>query len=289
MKLHLPRNDSIGQGLVVLAAGLTRDAGRQLDGLAAAPVETVHRARVALKRARSALRLLEKAGAPWAIMPRYRLTQAGGLMSAARENAAAAGLARKFSCRLRGREREVVLRLAARPGPLAPPEAGQIRQDLLAEARGLATAPAPAITPAKLRHLLRRSLGRAARRYRVAVEAPAPESVHEWRKAAIVLRDQCAFAAARCPQGAGAAHLLLVRFARQLGRCGDLWLLGRRLRRLRVPAAQLASRRRLLARVEMQRRLGALAALLRWLRLERRLARLLAEKTGPRGKARPGR
>jgi len=289
MKLHLPRNDSIGHGLVVLAAGLTRDAGRQLDGLAAAPVETVHRARVALKRARSALRLLEKAGAPWAIMPRYRLTQAGGLMSAARENAAAAGLARKFSRRLRGREREVVLRLTARPGPLAPSAAEQIRQALLAEARGLATAPAPVITPAQLRHLLRRSLDRAARRYGTAVEAPAPESVHEWRKAVIILRDQCAFAAARWPVGAGTAHLLLVRFARQVGRCGDLWLLGRRLRRQRVPAAQRTARRRLVARVELQRRLDALAALVRWLRLEKHLTRLLAEKTGPRGKARSGR
>jgi hypothetical protein len=102
--------------------------------------------------------------------------------------------------------------------------------------------------------------------------------VHEWRKAVIVLRDQAALAAARWPQGAGAAHPLLFRLARQLGRQGDRALLVRRLRALRVPPPLALARRRLIARLEERRRLATLAALLHWLRLEGQLARLLAEK-----------
>lgn len=281
MKLQLPLNRSIGPGLTVLGAGLVNEAAGQLAEVAATPVGAVHRARVALKRARSTLRLLEKAGADWAIMPRYRLAELAAGMSAVRENAVAAALARKLSRRLRGREREVAVLLAARRGPLAPASAEEIRQALLVEARYLAIAPAPVIPPLRLRQLLRQSLDRATRRHYAAVMAPTLESVHEWRKAVIVLRDQSALAARRWQQGAGLALPLLVRLSRQLGRRGDLALLARRLRRLRVPAAQAAARRRLIARWEDQCGLATLAALVRWLKLESRLARLLEEKPAP--------
>jgi len=278
MKLRLPLNRSIGAGLVALSAGLTREAAEQLADLPAAPVGPVHRARVALKRARSTLRLLEKAGAAWAIMPRYRLAELAGQMSAAREAAVAGGLADRLTRRLRGRERAVAALLATRRGRLAPSGAEQIRQELLAEAQGLAIAPAPAIPPAQLRGLLRQSLDRAARRYYAAAMKPTLESVHEWRKAVIVLRDQAALAAARWPLGAGMAQPPLARLARQLGRRGDLALLVRRLQRLRVPPALERARRTLIARWATQRDRATLTALLRWLPLERRLGRLFAEK-----------
>ena len=281
MKLRLSPHGSIGAGCVALGAGLVREAAGQLAGLAAAPVAPVHRARVALKRARSVLRLLEKAGAAWAIMPRYRLAEAGGLMSAARENAVAAALARRLARRLRGRERAVVRRLAERDCPWAPPDAEQIRQALLLESRELAAAPAPVTTPAQLRELLRQSLDRTRRRYYAAVMKPTLESVHDWRKAVIVLRDQCAFAAARWPEGADVAHPLLVRLARQLGRRGDVALLVRRLQHLRVPPAHGPARRKLIARLQGQRDRATLTAMLRWLRLERRLHRLLADPGEP--------
>jgi hypothetical protein len=278
MKLCLPLNRAIGPGLVALGAGLIREAAEQMMAVAAKPVASVHRARVAMKRARSTLRLLEKSGAAWAIMPRYRLAEIAGRMSVARENAVTAALARKISRRLRGREREVADLLAARPGGRAPPRAALIRPALLAEARNLMAAPAPDIPPAQLRALLRQSHARVSRRYYAAVEAPTPEAVHEWRKAVIVLRDQTALAAARWPVGAGIAQPLLVRLARQLGRRGDLALLVRRLRRRRVLPALAAARRRLIVRLEKQCALATLAALVRWLRLEGRLTRLLAEK-----------
>lgn len=281
MKLRLSPHGSLGAGFVALGAGLVRDAAGQLAGLAAAPVTSVHRARVALKRARSVLRLLEKAGAAWAIMPRYRLAQAGGLMSAARENAVAAALARRLARRLRTRERDVVRRLLERGRPLAPPDAEQIRRALLQESRELAAAPAPVITPARLKELIRQSLGRAHRRYYAAVMKPTLESVHDWRKAVIVLRDQAGLAAARWPQGAGVAHPLLVRLARQLGRRGDLALLVRRLQHLRVPPAHGPARQKLIARLQGLRERATLTAMLRWMRLERRLHRLLAEKKSP--------
>lgn len=280
MKLRLPLNRSIGTGLVSLAAGLTRDAAEALAEASTDPVEPVHRARVSLKRARSALRLLEKAGAAWAIMPRYRLTQLAVRMSAAREAAVASALANRLSRRLRGSEREVALILAAKRGRLAPTDAELIRQALLRESSELAAAPAPVISPAQLRGLLRRSLDRVRRRHYAAAMKPTLESVHEWRKAVIVLRDQTTFAARRWPQGAGVAQPLLVRLARQLGGRGDLALLVRRLQRLRVPPALDDARRKLMARLEERREQATLAALLRWLWLEKRLTRLLAEKSG---------
>lgn len=286
MKLRLPLNRPIGPGLVALAAGLTREAAEQLAEITADPVESVHRSRVALKRARSVLRLLEKAGAAWAIMPRYRLAELGGRMSAAREAAVAAELAERFSRRLPGRARAVARLLAAPADALPALVAGQIREALYREAQQLATAPAPDISPAQLRGLLRRSLVRTIRRYYTAVTKPTLESVHEWRKAVIILRDQTTLVAARWPQGAGFAQPLLVRFARQLGHRGDLALLVRRLQEHRVPPALAAARRNLIGRWEAQRELATLTAMHRWLRLESRLTRLLTEKNRPRRMAR---
>lgn len=280
--MHLPFNRSIGSGLIALAAGLVREAAERLSGVASDPVESVHTARVALKRARSTLRLLEKAGAAWALMPRHRLAELGSRMSAAREHAVTASLARSHYRKLRGREREVVAMLAARPGRLVPPKARQIRPELLAEARNLGTVPAPAITSDQMRSLIRQCLDRTDRRFLFAIQHPTLESVHEWRKAVIVLRDQTTLAAGRWPRGAGVAQPMLVRLARQLGRRGDLALLVRRLQHLRVPPELDAARRRLVVRLKKQRELATLAPMLRWLRLESRLTRLLAEQTRPR-------
>ena len=282
MKLHLPLNRSIGVSLVALGAGLTQEAAEQLVGLAEEPVESVHRSRVALKRARSSLRVLEKAGADWAVMPRYRLAQLAAMMSAAREVAVATALANKLSRRLLGPERDVALLLAAKKGRLVPPDVEQIRQALLQESRELAHAPVPEISPAQLRGLLRRSLDRAARRHRAAALQPTLETVHEWRKAVIVLRDQSALAASRWPLGAGRAHPLLVRWARQLGRRGDLALLVRRLQHLRVHSALDRDRRALITRLEGQREQATRTALHHWPRLEFQLLGRLAERTRPR-------
>ncbi len=281
MRLSLPPNQPIGPALAVLAARLTRDAAERLAGVADKPVGSVHRARVALKRGRSVLRLLEKAGAAWAIMPRYRLTELGARMSAVRENAVAASLARRVARRLRGRERAVARLLAGRTCGVAPPGAEQIRASLLRESGELAAAPAPEISSAQLRELLRQCLGRVIRRYRDTVANPTLESVHDWRKAVIVLRDQAAFAAVRWPDGAGRAHPLLMRLARQLGRRGDLALLVHRLHHLRVPPPLEPARQRLIGRMQAQRARATLTAMVRWLGLERRLRRLLAERKRP--------
>ncbi|MEI6107626.1 MAG: CHAD domain-containing protein [Opitutae bacterium] len=279
MKLRLPLNRALGASLVALAAGLTREAAEQLASLAPGPVEPVHRARVALKRARSTLRLLEKAGADWALVPRYRLAHLAGLMSAARETAVVAALASKLAQQLaEGPPREVALLLAAKRGRLVPPEVDLIRAALRQEAQQLAQAPVPVITPLQLRHLLRRSLVRADRQYRDAALLATLDSFHSWRKAVIVLRDQCALAAARWPSGAGGAHPLLFKLARQLGHGGDLALLGQRLERLRVPPGCDSARRELIRRLQAERQLAIAQALRRWPRLEKQLAYFLSER-----------
>jgi len=277
MKLRLPLNRCIGVGLVALGAGLTCEAAEQLSGQGQDRVEAVHRARVALKRVRSILRLLEKAGAAWAIMPRYRLAQLAGRMAAVRDAAVVADLGRKLARGLSGPERAVAHQLAAKKGRLTLLDAKRIRQALLREARELAAAPVPVISPVQLRGLLRRSLGRTASRFRRAAGNPMAECVHEWRKAVIVLRDQTALAARHWPQGAGAANPLLARLARQLGRRGDLVLLVGRLQRGRVTPALKFPRRSLIARLQERCEDETRTTLLRWPRLERRLTRLLAE------------
>jgi len=282
MKLRLPRNRSIGEGLVALAAALVRDAADELEKLSTKPVGAVHRSRVALKRARSVLRLLAKAGADWSIMPRLRIGELGGRMSSAREAAVTAKLARHLARKLRGRERQVALLLAAKQGPLAPDGAAELAAALRREADGILAAPPPAIAPAQLRGLLRRCLERTSRKYYAAALQPTLESVHDWRKAMIVLRDQTALAADRWPAGAGAAQPLLVRFARRLGERGDLALLVRGLQYPWVPPELAAARRPLLARLKAQREQATLTALLRWLAVEKRLTRLLAESNRPR-------
>lgn len=286
MKLRLPRNRSIGEGLVALAAGLVRDAAENLADVSAQPAGAVHRSRVSLKRARSGLRLLAKAGADWSVMPRLRIGELGGRMSAARETAVTTKLARDLARRLRGRERQVALLLAARQGSPAPEGAAGLQGSLRREAAALLVAPPPVVTPAQLRDLLRRCLERTRRKYYAAAMQPTLESVHEWRKAVIVLRDQSALAADRWPGGAGEALPLLVAFARQLGDRGDLALLVRNLQHPWVPPALEPARRSLLARLKAQREQATLTALLQWLAVEKRLARLLAESNRPRRGAR---
>lgn len=282
MKLHLPSRRPIGGGLAVLVAGLVADAAAELGTMEMTPVDAVHRARVALKRARSVLRLLEKAGADWAVMPRMRLVELGGRMSAAREAAVTADRARKLARRLRGRERDVARLLAARQGAIVPEGTEAMRRALAREAQLLGFAPAPAVTPADLRDLLRQALGRASRRYYDAALKPSRRSVHEWRKAVIVLRDQVTLAAGRWPEGAGAAQPLLAKFGRRLGRLGDLSLLLAGLQRPWVPPELEAARRTLHAQLRARRERETLLVLLRWLKLERELTHLLSEENRPR-------
>lgn len=287
MKLRLPVHQPIGEGLVTLGAGLVAEAAVNLGTLASQPVDSVHGARVALKRARSVLRLLEKAGAEWAVMPRVRLVELGGRMSAPRESAVTAQLARKFARRLRGGERAVALLLVGRQGPLVPERGEELRRALEREAQQLAYAPAPTITPWRLRELLRRSLARASRRYYDAALKPSRDTMHEWRKAVITLRDQVTLAAGRWPTGAGEAQPMLFKFARRLGRLGDTALLMDGLRRPWVPADLEPMRKSLFARLKARRERESLAALLRWLKLERKLARLLAEENRPQRRRTP--
>ncbi|HVZ66324.1 MAG TPA: CHAD domain-containing protein [Lacunisphaera sp.] len=285
MKLGLPSRRPIGEGLAVLAAGLVADAAAELGHLEKRPVDSVHHARVALKHARSVLRLLQKAGADWAVMPRVRLVELGGRMSAAREAAVTADLARKLARRLRGRERDVALLLATRQNALVPEGSEAMRRALAREAQQLGYAPVPAVRPAGLRDLLRQALDRTCRRYYEAALKPSRRSVHEWRKAVIVLRDQVTLAADRWPDGAGAAQPLLAKFGRRLGRIGDLSLLLAGLQRPWVPPEFETARRSVYAQLQARRERETLRALLRWLKLERELVELLAEKNRPRRRA----
>ena len=279
MKLRLLRGQPIGAGLVRLAAVLTGDAAESLAGVTEHPGKSVHQARVALKRARSLLRLLEKAGAAWAVPPRFRLRLLAHRMSAARERVVLVARANAWARRLKGKERAVALTLAKRRPRFVPLGVDEIRNDLLREAGEWVVAPAPVVSRGDLRNLFRRSLDRVMRRYREAKGRPTPATVHEWRKAVIVLRDQTAIASEIWPGGAGVAFPMLVRFARELGARGDVALLLRAVRGVGVPSTHERARRVLVGRLEKQLKLATVTLMARWPRIELRLARALAKKS----------
>lgn len=276
MMKRLPAGKPIGPGLLRIAARLVQEAAHGLGAHPEPAAETVHAARVALKRARSTLRLLEKAGADWARMPRLRLAALARGLSAARESAVAAELATRLHRRTRHSRRELAARLLRSMSPARVVDPAGICAALRREAAMLACAPLPRIKREALGSSLRRSLERVSGCHHEAATRPGHDRIHEWRKRVIVLRDQTGLAAATWPAGAGRAHRMLVPLARELGFIGDIMLLEARFRRLAVPRALRGSRRKLLAGLRAGRTKRTARLIRRWPVLAGKLGRLLA-------------
>lgn len=271
----LPAGKSIGSGLVRLVTRLVREAARRLGKHAEPTTKDIHEARVALKRARSTLRLMEKAGAEWAWMPRMRLAAQARKLSAARESAVATKLVRRLRRQWQGSRRELAGLLLKSQPAIAGEDCDGIKAALRWEAAMLTSAPPPRITRQTLRNLLRQSLERVADCHRLAALWPSDENVHEWRKSVIVLRDQTGLAAAIWPDGAGVAQQRLIRLARALGANGDTLLLVDRFRRLTVPPRLMAAQKQLVARLRSERKRKTAKLVRAWPALARELQRLL--------------
>ena len=208
-----------------LGTGLQRVLLRCLELAAEAAPENVHRARLALKRARAVLRLGEALGLPWAGAARCRLARHARRVGTARDWVVVAGVARESALILRGDAKRCALAVAG-----APPTAGAVRLSawsrwLINERVRLAACPWPALTRRRLRRVLAKSERRARRHSRAAGNAPGAGALHEWRKAVIVLREQLYVLQPLVlrPQVRLAARLHEV--ARKLGAAGDWQML----------------------------------------------------------------
>jgi CHAD domain-containing protein len=208
-----------------LGAGLQRVLFRCLDLAAKAVPEDVHRARLALKRARAILRLGEALGLVWAGAARARLARHARRLGIARDWAVVSGLARECAPGLRGEAQRCAQAVAG-----APPIAGAVRlaawSRWLGSERGrLVLCPWPALTRHRLRRVLAKSVRRARKQSRAAGDTPGAGALHEWRKAVIVLREQLYVLQPLVvrPQVRLAAQLHEV--ARKLGAAGDWQML----------------------------------------------------------------
>ena len=175
--------------------------------------EQVHRARVALKRTRAVLRLIEACGVVWARDTRRRMARLAREFSRMRD-AAVLGEARRK------------LGLAA---PLADADSGGSWPDWQEEARAerqqLARRHWPVLQRADCRKALAESAVRLRRREAAARTEAGARRLHDWRKSVIVLREQLnvlhGILSPRQQSYAGKLHPV----ARKLGAARDLTLL----------------------------------------------------------------
>ena len=175
---RLHRHESIRVGLRrVLLAGLDQACLAMADKDESA-AEQVHRARVALKRTRAVLRLIEACGVGWARDTRRRMAR----------------LAREFS---RMRDAAVLGEARRKLGltaPLSDTKSGgswpDWQKEAKAERQQLARRHWPVLQRADCLKALALSAARLQRREATARAEAGARRLHDWRKSVIVLREQ---------------------------------------------------------------------------------------------------
>ena len=208
-----------------MGAGLQRVLLRCLELAAAVAPKDVHRARLALKRARAILRVGEALGLPWAGTARVRLARHARRLGTARDWVVVAGVARECALILRGDAKRCALAVAD-----APPIAGAVRLSvwsrwLVSERVRLAGCPWPALTRRRLRRALAKSVSRVRKHSRAAGDTPGAGALHEWRKTVIVLREQLYVLQPLVVRPQARLAVRLHHVARKLGAAGDWQML----------------------------------------------------------------
>lgn len=210
---RLHRHESIRVGLRrVLLAGLDQACQGMTDEEESL-AEQVHQARVALKRTRAVLRLIEACGVGWARDTRRRMAR----------------LAREFS---RMRDAAVLREARRKLGLTAPLSDADIggswpdwQDEAKAERQQLARRHWPVLKRADCRKALAESAARLQRREAAARADAGARRLHAWRKSVIVLREQLnvlrEILSPRQQRYAGKLHPV----ARKLGAARDLTLL----------------------------------------------------------------
>jgi hypothetical protein len=195
-----------------------------LSGYSAEVTETrIHRARQALKLARSLLRLAEELGVAGAKASRRRLNLQARWMSASRDAAVVGELSRGLAKKLQGAEQRCArdLYVGVLRGARRITRGAERRRQLAAERQQIDRFVWPELNPAAVEHALPRFVRRLKRRAKVALRDPDLSHVHDWRKAVIVLRNQLAAAGPVLGCETDRSHHQLRLMAKRLGEACD--------------------------------------------------------------------
>ncbi len=207
---HLERQAERGSELrVVVSACCERAAAAARDKLNAA---SVHEARRSLKRARAVLRLGEELGVGGTRAARHRLSRLGRRLAPLRDVSVVAKVARKL-----GMDMSV---------PVPAPSTGQRgwvawRDELRGKTQGLQRLRWGHPDGGDLRRALSHGARRICKRAQEARESREILAAHEWRKAAIVLREQIAVTRRATSDGVDRVQAQLVKLAKDLGAMMD--------------------------------------------------------------------
>ncbi len=204
---HLRRRAGLGHGLreVTLACLAAARAGQGRPTASA-----VHRARRALKRVRAVLRLGQRLGVPGAKALRGELTREARELSPLRDAAVVAKLARRCDLSLSPASKA--------PGPQ---EWREWKRKLAELSRQLARLPWGQPAPHALERALRHFARGAQRCARRAISSGKTDAAHEWRKAAIVLRELVLTLRPLLGRKADDLHAALQAVVRPLGKAMD--------------------------------------------------------------------
>jgi CHAD domain-containing protein len=259
-----------------MTAGLRRVLLKCLHLAAEAVPEDVHRARLALKRARAVLRLAERCGVTDARRARHELARHARRLAGMRDQAVVAKLAEGWAPALRGDARHCAVAVAgaavAKPRSLSWPVWSRW---LALEQRRLAKKPWPALSRQKLRRLLAKFVRRAHKRDSAARRCPGPPKLHEWRKAVISLREQLYVLAPLLVPAHREVPVRLHGVARKLGAAGDWQMLIEVMRGSRWRGRAARGRGAAILRAQEQRERALREARREWAALQGALRRKL--------------
>jgi hypothetical protein len=188
--------------------------------------EVVHVARQAIKRARAILRWLEKAGLSRARARRRELARCMRQLSRRRDAVVTVQLARRLARKVRGSTRAAALALAVMPVPRQSQSWWKLwRQSVDRAAERLSRLPRRGPDARALSACLSHSYRRACRWARKVRRHDHVASAHEWRKTAVVWREQLLLAQPLGPTALTGLHDHLHQLTHRLGQAVDCQVL----------------------------------------------------------------
>lgn len=242
----------------------------------AAVPRDVHRARLALKRARAVLRLAEVCGVDAAAARRRQLARHARRLAAARDQTVVAELARQCAAEFRGDARRCALAVAASAGlePKVIAWASWMRR-LKEEGDRLGRQPWPAMNRGHLRRALAKSVRRARKTHVARTGEASAEELHEWRKAVIMLREQLYVLRPLLSRPQRGLPLRLHELARRLGAVGDWRMVIKAMVGTHAHVEVSTGRGRLIAHAQERRHRAIKQACRQWVALKPALRRRL--------------
>lgn len=236
----------------------------------------VHRARLALKRARAVLRLAGACGLGFATAQRRLLAQHARQLGSMRDQAVVAELARDWAAKVRGVERRCAFAIAEN-ATVELPVINWVNWIawLTEERERLASETWSVIGRRQLQRALAKAVRRVRKTHIVGTGEASAEELHEWRKAVIVLREQLYVLGPLLSRPQRRLPQRLHELSRRLGAVGDCRMVISAAAAIRVPFEASAGRGPLIVRAQERRDKAIREAARLWLALKPALRRRL--------------